>query len=124
EYRIPIISYQSDKKFFETVVKEISEIYKSLKELEFEDSFPDVPLYVVTHDSNVMENLSIQIGIPQSEAKRIEEFWLEEQRELASQAPLGKLLIAENSDRNIHYSNPIFLLHTINQMIIDIRHRS
>ncbi|MFN3307224.1 MAG: alpha/beta fold hydrolase [Candidatus Kapaibacteriota bacterium] len=124
EYRIPIISYQSDKKFFETVVKEISEIHKSLKELEFEDSFPDVPLYVVTHDSNVMENLSIQIGIPQSEAKRIEEFWLEEQRELASQAPLGKLLIAENSDRNIHYSNPIFLLHTINQMIIDIRLRS
>ncbi len=123
EYRIPIISYQSDKKFFETVVKELSEIQKSLKELENKNPFPDVPLYVVTHDRGVMENLSMQIGIPEAEAKRIEEFWLEEQRQLASQAPLGKLLIAENSDRNIHYSNPIFLLQTINRMVEEVRSR-
>lgn len=121
EYRLPIISYQSDKKFFETVVKEISELQKSIKELNSINSFPKVPLFVVTHDRGVMENLSIQIGIPQDEARKIEEFWLEEQRQLASLTPMGKLLVAENSDRNIHYSNPIFLVDLIKRFVEGIR---
>lgn len=121
EYRVPIIAYQSDKRFFETIVKEMNELKKSIDEIKEHKTFPNVPLYVVSHDPKVMENLSIQIGISSEEAKRIEEFWLENQLKLSQLSSRGRLFIAENSDRNIHYSNPTFLLEVVKKMVEEIR---
>ncbi|MCX7908953.1 MAG: alpha/beta hydrolase [Ignavibacteria bacterium] len=123
EYRVPIISYQSDKKFFETIIKEMKELRESIDEIAKINSFPNVPLYVITHDPKVMESLSVQIGIPIEQAKKIEEFWIENQKELAQLSPQGKLLLAENSDRNIHYSNPLFLLDKIKNIVVEIRNK-
>lgn len=121
EYRVPIITYQSEKRFFETIIKEMNELRSSIEEMKEQKNFPNVPLYVVSHDPKVMENLSVEIGISSDEAKRIEEFWLEKQYNLSQLSPKGRLFIAENSDRNIHYSNPTFLLEITKKMVEEIR---
>jgi pimeloyl-ACP methyl ester carboxylesterase len=121
EYRLPIITYQSEKKFFETVVNEMKMLSQSTNDVLNADAFPQIPLYVISHDPKVMENLSIQIGISSDEAKKIENFWLESQRQLSALSPLGQLFIAENADRNIHYSNPLFLMQAIAKMVDEVR---
>ncbi|MGB9771811.1 MAG: alpha/beta fold hydrolase [Candidatus Kapaibacteriota bacterium] len=121
EYRVPLVTYQTEKRFFQTAVKEMEALTDSLKEVENGNAFPAIPLLVVAHDPKVMENLSISIGIPAEEARQIETYWLEGQQQLSRLSPFGKFLIAENSDKNIHYSNPMFLLEAVKKMIDDIR---
>jgi len=121
EYKIPIITYQSDKKFYEVVVDEITQLRESFDELRDGFTFPKVPLAVVTHDPSIMQELSEQIGIPTSEARSIEEFWLESQKNLAQLSPRSNFYIAQGSDKNIHYSNPLFLIDVIKKMIEEVR---
>ncbi|ROL56239.1 alpha/beta hydrolase [Bacteroidetes/Chlorobi group bacterium Naka2016] len=121
EYRVPLVTYQTDQRFFQTTVKEMEALPESIKELGEANSFPEVPLLVISHEPKVMENLSVNIGIPLDESQKIENFWLENQRELSHLSPFGKFLIAENSDKNIHYSNPLFLIEAIKKFVEEVR---
>jgi len=121
EYKVPIITYQSDKKFYEVVIDEITQLKESFDELRDRYTFPKVPLAVITHDPSVMQELSVQIGIPTEEARSIEEFWLENQKNLAQLSPRSNFYIAPGSDKNIHYSNPLFILDIAKKMVEEVR---
>lgn len=121
EFKVPMIAYQSDKKFFEVVMDEMKHLKESLNELQQNLNLPDIPLAVISHDPSVMKELSVQIGIPEEEAQLIENFWLEKQKKLSRLAPRGEFYIALNSDRNIHYSNPLFIVEIAKKMVEHIR---
>ncbi len=121
EYRNSVVSYQSEMKFFETIINEMRVLKENVEQIQITGSFPEIPLFVVSHDPRTMESLSIQNGIPEDEARRIEEFWLENQKNLSKLSPRGKFFIAENSDRNIHYSNPLYLIEIAKRMIKELR---
>lgn len=106
ELRIPLITYQSDKKFYETVISEFEMLEKSINDVFEGGNFPDLPVSIVSHSYHVMHSLSMQLGIPRDEALAIENFWLEGEKNLLSLYPQGKFYIVENSDKNFHYSNP------------------
>lgn len=124
DYKIPLITYQSDKKFYETVISEIESLEKSLNEVFDGDNFPDIPVSVVSHSNTVMQELSIQLGILEDEAKAIENFWAEGQRRLLSLYPRSSLYIVENSDRNFQYSNPSAIIEVVVEILEIIRNEN
>lgn len=121
EYRIPILSYQSEKKFFQTIVAEMEMLLDGYKETNSDNGLLDVPLFVLTHDSNVMQELSVQLGIPREEAEKIEQFWLEGQKQLLELSSKSDFFIAKGADKNIHYSNPQIIISLALEMLERIR---
>lgn len=121
EYRIPIISYQSEKKFFKTTISEMEMLFDSCKEIDFDGEPLDIPLFVISHDPDVMEELSVQIGIPREEAKKVEQFWLEEQKKLLALTSKSNFYIAKGADKNIHYSNPQIIISLALEMLEKIK---
>ncbi len=121
EYRIPLLAYQSEKKFFQTIVDEMTALLSSYETVNSENGFPDIPLFVVTHDSNVMQELSVQLGIYPEEARKVEEFWREGQRKLLQLSSKSSFFVAEGADKNIHYSNPKILISLALEMLEKVR---
>lgn len=123
EYRIPILSYQSEKKFFRTVVAEMEMLLDSCKELDFVNDTLDILLFVLAHDPNVMQELSVQLGIPQKEARKIEQFWFEGQKKLLGLSSKSDFFIAKGADKNIHYSNPQIIISLALEMLEKVREK-
>ncbi len=122
EYRIPILSYQSEKKFFKTTISEMEMLFDSYKETGLLGDEPlDIPLFVISHDPDVMQELSVQLRIPQEEARKIERFWLEEQKKLLGLSRKSNFYIAKGADRNIHYSNPQIIISLALEMLERVR---
>lgn len=117
ELKEALITYQTDKKFYETIIAEYEARQESLDLLKNLKDFPKVPLAVICRDGEAMKNLSKTIGIPEEEAEKIEKLWFEKSKELTKLSPKSHFVLAESSNHNIHQTRPEVVVSMIKSLI-------
>ncbi len=116
--RSQLIAYQTDQNLYKTVIDEHDSMMQSIEDIKNAGDFPDVPVKIICRDPRAMIKLSSKIGIPEEEARYIEETWMEEQKALASNFKQCDLIVAENSDHQMHFSNPKAIIDCVNELIM------
>ncbi len=93
--------------FYETVVDELQAFEESTTQIPASGADPDVPYIVLVRGA-------IDVGEQASEQDRLlEENWLRLQTELVESLPNGDLVIAEEGDHTIHFSQPEAVIEAI-----------
>jgi pimeloyl-ACP methyl ester carboxylesterase len=114
------IIYQSDKKFYQTI---IDEYYGMLESYGLPESLGglNVPAIVLNRDFQVMIEISKQIGIPEDEARAVEELWLKNNRTLIEFAGKAQFTVVKGSNHAIHLSRPDLLLEILINFVNEFR---
>jgi pimeloyl-ACP methyl ester carboxylesterase len=80
----------------------------------------DIPLVVLSHGQKVANAVP---NITDEQAARIENAWLELQRELASRSPQGRLVIAQKSGHYVQVEEPELVTQAIRDVVGAVRSR-
>lgn len=113
--------YQSDQNFYNTIVDEYESLEESCKLTNQINVFTNIPVKVLCRDYEVMTQLAKQIGIPEEEARMIEEKWLEYSKELLKLSTESELIIAKGSAQSIHLSRPDIIISQILDMVNKVK---
>lgn len=113
EIRHQLITYQSEKKFYKTIIAEYSGLDDTSKQISDAGEFPDIPIKIISRDPDKMVQITTSLGIPKEEAETIENFWHLECKGLTRLTNQSEFKIAKGADSNIHFSNPKELLKII-----------
>jgi|DewCreStandDraft_4_1066084.scaffolds.fasta_scaffold00019_134 pimeloyl-ACP methyl ester carboxylesterase len=109
--------YQIEKSFCKTITDEYDGIEESIKMLNAIPIFPDIPVYVLCRDFNIMTKISETIGIPFDEARAVEELWVKHNKELLNLSPKSEFFFIKNSSHNIHLTRPDAIIEAVKTMI-------
>lgn len=113
-----LIAYSSDKNFYKTIVSEFASFEESAKAFNSSKSnYPNIPIKVICRDWQVMLQLSQQIGVPEDEARAIEELWLKLSRDLLALSDNSEFIIAKDSSHSIHYTNPAVIVEKTLELV-------
>ncbi|WP_164669772.1 alpha/beta fold hydrolase [Virgibacillus doumboii] len=107
------IEFISKPSFFETVADEFQNWGKSSEIIKESAEFPDIPLNVIARDKELSAKPFIEHGIPEKEERLHEDVWRELQEELAELSSKGELIIAEQSDHEIHRERPDVIIQCL-----------
>lgn len=111
--------YQSEQSFCQTIIDEYDGIEESIKMIRAIQIFPDVPVYVLCRDYNVMNKLSESIGIPNEESRAVEELWIKQNKELLNLSSKSEFYFVKDSNHNIHLTRPDAIIEAVKKMIKD-----
>jgi pimeloyl-ACP methyl ester carboxylesterase len=112
-----LMAYQSDKRYYETIVDEFDAFCKEIVENPPEGKFPNIPLKVLTHDYENMIEISESIGVPRDEARLVEDKWLELGKKIASKSTESELKIVRSSSHFIYLTQPQAVIDEILEVI-------
>lgn len=121
EIKSSLLKYYTDKKLYRTVIDEYEMLGESINEIHTIPTFPNIPLKVLCRDAKEMLKISTSIGIPHKEAKAVEEFWLQTNRELLNLSEKSEFRIVEGSNHSIHLSSPNVIIEETLDMLEKIR---
>ncbi len=102
DIRHQLYEYQTDRKFYETIVDEFDALPISLEVAKRPADFPVFPVKYICRDPKVMEQIMISLGIPNEEAEKVEDVWFKNAKETARISPDSEFQVAEGADHNIH----------------------
>ncbi|MFP4543724.1 MAG: alpha/beta hydrolase [Candidatus Kapaibacterium sp.] len=119
EMKRAMITYQTEKKLYKTVLDEYIAREENFRIISSLNNFPEVPVKVLCRDHNEMIKLSAQMGIPESEARVVEELWLSLSRSLTDLSPKSEFILVAGSDHNMHVSRPDVIVSEVKSMVED-----
>jgi pimeloyl-ACP methyl ester carboxylesterase len=99
--------------FFQTIAEEFQNWSKDSEIIKAAGEFPEVPLIVIARDQEISAQPFIKNGIPEEEAFLHEKVWRELQIELSKLNNQGKLIIADESDHEIHKDKPEIIVECL-----------
>lgn len=100
---------------FKTVAEEFANWKEDSEIIRAAGPFPEVPLTVIARDKTVSAVPFIEHGIPGKEAYLYEDMWRELQMELSELTKNAELIIAENSDHEIHKDRPDVIIRCLDK---------
>ncbi|HPI19554.1 MAG TPA: alpha/beta hydrolase [Candidatus Kapabacteria bacterium] len=121
EIKSSLLKYYTEKKLYRTVIEEYELLDESINEINAIFTFPNIPIKVLCRDSKEMIRISNSIGIPEDEAKAVEEFWLQTTQELLNLSEQSEFKIVAGSNHSIHLSSPIAIIEETLDMLEKIR---
>ena len=95
------------------------DVVATLEEIDQEKWRADIPLVVLTHGRPIAAQAFPNVTPEQ--AARIEDLWLELQRDLAGRSSKGQLIIAEKSGHYVHYEEPDTVIEAIRNVVTAVR---
>ena len=95
------------------------DVVATLQEIDQEKWRADIPLVVLTHGRPIAAQAFPNVTPEQ--AARIEDLWLELQRDLAGRSSRGQLIIAEKSGHYVHYEEPDTVVLAIRNVVAAVR---
>ena len=91
-------------------------------ELRNPNSFPPVPLRVLTHSSDTMrESIVRNGGLTRDEASRVEDLWQELIRSSCNLSQRSKLILADHAGHAIHLEQPDLVLSAVREVLEEVR---
>lgn len=78
----------------------------------------NIPLVVLSHGRKIAVDSP---GITQEQAQRVEEIWLQLQRELASRSSEGRLIVAQRSGHFVQSDEPQLVIDAIRDVVVASR---
>ena len=117
EMRDILITYQSDINFYKTTLAELEARDASIEMLNQLSLFTNIPITILCSDYKVMVDYAVKSGIPEEEARVVQEYWLKSTKELENLSTDTEIIIVKNSSHYIHYDNPKAIIDTTLNMI-------
>jgi pimeloyl-ACP methyl ester carboxylesterase len=90
----------------------------SLKEVGQVPWRANIPLVVLSHGRKIAVDSP---GITQEQAERVEDIWLQLQRELASRSSEGRLIVAPRSGHFVQSDEPQLVIDAIREVVVASR---
>ncbi|MEL3971681.1 alpha/beta fold hydrolase [Rossellomorea oryzaecorticis] len=100
------VDFITSPDLFKTIAEEFQNWDKDSEIIKAAGEFPEIPLVVIARDEKVSALPFIEFGIPEEEAYLHEKIWRELQIELSQMNSQGKLVLAHDSDHEIHKDRP------------------
>ena len=116
-----LITYQSEQGFYQALINEYDASFETYKQLKDIKMLPNFPLKVLCRDYKVMIDISKQIGIPEEEARVIEELWLKHSKSLLNLSTNSELFLVSNSSHSIHQTRPDAVIQAVVDMLGKVR---
>ncbi len=111
------VAYQSDQTFYKTVVNELKERKISFEHFKQLSLFTNIPVIVLCHDYEIMIELTKNLGLPEEEARIVEELWLENSKDLMNLSTDSEFRIIKDSTHNIHIDKPKAVIDAVLDVI-------
>lgn len=111
-----ILSTFPNQNLYKTVMEEykLSHLEDNIKNLQKKNSFPDIPIVLITHTSNFSINEIIEFGrTTKEEAEKIETIWQNLMKEYLSFSKTSKHVQAKNSGHYLHLTEPNLILENL-----------
>ncbi|MFC2130757.1 alpha/beta fold hydrolase [Bacteroidota bacterium] len=108
-----MITYQSDQDFYKTILNEMETRDESLELINQQSIFTNIPVKILCRDFKVMIDFACQLGVPEDEARAVEELWLQNSKDLLNLSTDSKFEIVKNAGHNIHIDNPAVVVKSI-----------
>jgi pimeloyl-ACP methyl ester carboxylesterase len=121
EIAAQILAYQTDKQLYETIIREYDGLKESIKMIKDIKGFPNVPVKVLCRDFEIMVRISKEIGLPEEEAKAVEELWLAHSKKLLDLSNNSEFVLVKNSNHSMHLSRPDAVIEQVQKIIEEIR---
>jgi len=97
-------------------------IHRANLDLRSPETFPPVPLRIVSHSSEKMvEQIARSGGLSSDEARKVENLWQELIRAHCDLAPGSRLVIADRSGHSIHLEQRDLVVQTVLEVIQEVR---
>ena len=111
--REAIITYQSDKKFYKTIYNELIARDESLSLIKQLSMFTNIPVKILCRDPKVMIDISTNAGIPEEEARFVEELWLKNSKDMMNLSTGSSFEIVEGAGHIIHLDKPDIVIKSV-----------
>ena len=95
-----------------------TDMLASLKEVGQVPWRANIPLVVLSHGRKIAVDSP---GITQEQAERVEDIWLQLQRELASRSSEGRLIVAQRSGHFVQSDEPQLVIDAIREVVLASR---
>ena len=115
-----LIEYQTEQSFYKAVVEEYNARKDTYRYIKHNWDTFDCPLTIITRDSELMTKISAQVGLPESEAKLVEDLWQKHSKSLLDLSEYSKIVTAKNSNHQIHISRPDIIIDEIKAMLSEL----
>lgn len=113
--------YQKDKRFFKVICDEFEAFNDTVESIKRIDFFPNIPLTILSRDSEVMLQTFNQLGLPLEQAKAIEEIWQNHQKSLMKLSNLSNYKLVKGSNHMMHITNPDVIVQEAKKMVDEER---
>lgn len=111
----------------QTALREYTQAHDVRNNIDFKkpDSFPPIPLRVITHSSEKVRDEIVRYGgLTKDEAAKVEDLWQELIRAHSGLSPRSKLIIADRSGHSMHIRQPELVVQTIQEVVEEARRSS
>lgn len=115
------IAYQSEQTFYKTIVNELEKREESLQHFNQLSLFTNIPIIVLCHDYELMLDLTRKLGLPENEARIVEELWLENSKDLLNLSTDSEFRIIKGATHNIHIDKPKAIIDAVLDIIEKIK---
>jgi pimeloyl-ACP methyl ester carboxylesterase len=121
EIATQILAYQTDKQLYETIIREYDSLKSSISMIKDIKEFPNIPIKVLCRDFEIMVKISKEIGLPEDEAKAVEELWLAHSKKLLDLSNNSEFVLVKNSNHSMHLSRPDAIIEQVTKLIDEIK---
>jgi predicted alpha/beta hydrolase family esterase len=104
---------------FKTIAEEFENWAQSSECIKEMGEFPNIPMKVIARDKEISAKPFVDYGIPKEEAVLYEECWYQLQVELSQLSSRGELIIADQSDHEIHKDRPDIIMQCLESLLLD-----
>ncbi|WLD93993.1 alpha/beta hydrolase [Alkalihalobacillus sp. AL-G] len=107
--------FVTNPRLYKTTAAEFENWGTSSADIKNSGVFPNVPLIVIARDKEFAAKPWLDHSIPKEEAALYEDVWRDLQVELSELSTKGELIIAENSDHEVHIDRPDIVIQSLDQ---------
>jgi pimeloyl-ACP methyl ester carboxylesterase len=112
-----ITAYMCDQQLYKTVIDEYEALRESVEQFANAGDFPQIPLSILCRDPKIMIETAKQIGVPEEEAKLVEDLWLAQSEALQSLSNDTSFKIVEGGVSSLHLSHPQIIIEESLKML-------
>jgi pimeloyl-ACP methyl ester carboxylesterase len=117
EFKNILTTYQSDLKFYKTIITEFDSLKESLELFKDIPANPDLPVKILARDFELMLDFGKQIGLPEEEAKAVEEQRIKSLKSLVGLYPQSELSIVKGANQSMQYTRPDAIVAAIKELV-------
>jgi pimeloyl-ACP methyl ester carboxylesterase len=112
-----ITAYMCDQQLYKTVIDEYEALHESVNSFREAGDFPNVPVSILCRDPEIMIATAKQIGVPEDEAKLVEELWVKHSESLQSLSDDTSFQIVKGGVSSLHLSHPQVIVEEALKML-------
>ncbi len=113
EMKERIVKFKINPRMYQSLADELNEMPNCAETIKQYGRLRNIPLIVIGRDPDYSIQLMVHQGMPEQQAKRIEEVWQDLIKAQMKLSPNSKYVLASNSGHGIYVDNPNVIIGEI-----------